>query len=179
MLIFCKSGILIPALKENCLEPSQIIQDLDSTDLGQRLAAVEACAKHPELARAATIPLCRLVSDPDQQIAEWATAALEEMGPPASEELDALVGMFTSDEATAYWAVTLVGRLKPSDDATVKLLVEQIEASDTPNEVRNRAIWAIDQMGGTGPDVVKAFEKAAQSQNPRTARLATKALAKL
>ncbi|PQO31733.1 HEAT repeat domain-containing protein [Blastopirellula marina] len=160
------------------MEPSQIIQDLASSDLGQRLSAVETCAKHPELARTATIPLCRLVSDPDEQVAEWATAALEEMGPPASEELDALVSMFSSAEATAYWAVTLVGRLKPSDAATVALLAELIEASGTPDEVRNRAIWAIDQTGATTPDVRQALTQAAHSEQPRTARLAAKALAK-
>ncbi len=161
------------------MEPSQIIQDLSSIDSEQRRGAAETCAKHPDLAKTATIPLCRLASDPDEEVAQWASAALEEMGAPSSEELDALVGLFPSDEATAYWAVTLVGRLKPADTAVMKRLVELIEASKTPTEVRNRAIWAVTQMGGKGPAVQKALEHAAQSQNPRTARLASKALTKL
>ena len=168
----------MPSLKENCLEPSQIIQDLSAAEASKRLAAAEACAKQPELAKMAVIPLCRVASDPDEQVVEWASAALEEMGPPSSDELDALVGMFSAVEATAYWAVTLVGRLKPSDAAVSKRLAELIVAAPTPDEVRNRAIWAIDQIGASGPEVQQALEQAAQSQSPRTSRLATKALSK-
>lgn len=101
------------------------------------------------------------------------------MGAPASEEQDALADLFTAEEATAYWAVTLVGRLKPKDLAIPKQLAQLVENEKTPEEVQNRAIWALGQIGLNSPEVQTALENAAKSPSPRTARLATKALANL
>lgn len=178
-IIFCKSGVLLRTLKENYLEPSQIIQDLGAKDLETRLAATEACAKSPDIAKTAIIPLCHLTADVNEEVAQWAAAALEELGPPASEELDALVALFTAEEATAYWAVTLVGRLQPTDLAIPKQLAQLVEKETTPQEVQNRAIWAIGQIGLNSPDIQAVLEKASHSPNPRTARLASKALGNL
>ena len=175
-LDFLQIGIFDKDLKENCVEPSLIIQDLGSEDLAQQRAAAEACAKDPALAKGAAIPLCRAVSASDERVAEWCTAALEGLGAPSLEDLDSLVELFSEKEATAYWAVTLVGRLKQPALSAGKDLAAIVVAPNTPTEVRNRAIWALGQIEATGSEVEAALQNAAQSTNPRTARLAAKAL---
>lgn len=158
------------------MEASLIIQDLESTDLAKQRAAAQACAKDPALARAAAIPLCRAVSAADERVVEWCVAALEGLGPPSLEDLDALVQLFPKQEATAYWSVTLVGRLKHSALSAGKSLAATVDSPNTPDEVRNRAIWAIGQIEAKGSEVEAALQKATNSSNPRTARLAAKAL---
>lgn len=161
------------------MEASQAVQALGATNSEERQKAAEACAKDPSLAMAAIVPLCRCCSDSDDQVSQWSQAALEELGPPAADELDALVELTTSAESTAYWAVTLIGRLEAKAAPAVGNLVELIEKEDTPVEVRNRSIWAIGQIGAADEAIKATLEKAAQSENPRTARLASKALGKL
>lgn len=175
-LDFPQIGTFDKDLKENCVEPSLIIQDLASQETAKQRAAAQACAKDPMLAQGAAIPLCRAVSASDERVVEWSTAALEGLGPPSSEDLDALVELFSESEATAYWAVTLVGRLKQTAFSAGKKLAATVDAANTPTEVRNRAIWALGQIEATGPEIEATLQKAAQSSNPRTARLAAKAL---
>ena len=160
------------------MEASHAVQALGGTNVEERRGAAEACAKDPRIALAAIVPLCRCCSDADEQVSQWSQAALEELGPPEVDELDSLLELSTSAELTAYWAVTLIGRLEEKAAPAAADLAKLIEKDDTPVEVRNRAIWAIGQIG-VGDAAVKAtLEKAAQSDNPRTARLAAKALGK-
>lgn len=161
------------------MEASQAIQALTASNSEERRQAAEACAKDPDIAKPAVVPLCRCCGDADEQVREWSQAALEELGPPAAEELDALLELSNSNEMTAYWAVTLIGRLEADAISAAKPLAKLIDQSATPEEVRNRAIWAIGQIGSADAETKSTLEKASQSDNPRTARLAAKALAKL
>jgi len=161
------------------MEASQAVQSLGGTSPEERRSAAEACARDPNVAMAAIIPLCRCCSDSDDQVAQWSQAALEELGPPATDELDALLQLTTAAESTAYWAVTLIGRLEDKASPAAGPLAKLIEKDDTPVEVRNRAIWAIGQIGKADETVKAVLQNASQSENARTARLATKALAKL
>lgn len=161
------------------MEASHAVQSLGGTNLEERREAAEACAKDPSIAMAAIVPLCRCCSDSDEQVSQWAQAALEELGPPAKDELDALLELIDSAELTAYWAVTLIGRLEADGAPAAATLAGLVEKEDTPVEVRNRGIWAIGQIGVMDAAIKRTLEKAAQSENARTARLASKALAKL
>lgn len=161
------------------MEASHAVQSLGGTNLEERRKAAEACAKDPSIAMAAIVPLCRCCSDSDEQVSQWSEAALEELGPPAVDELDSLVELTTSTESTAYWAVTLIGRLQSEGAPAAKHLARLIENEKTPVEVRNRAIWAIGQIGAADAAIKGILEKAAQSENARTARLAEKALSQV
>ncbi|MEW4563613.1 hypothetical protein AB1K70_13860 [Bremerella sp. JC770] len=161
------------------MEASHAVQALGGTSPDERRSAAEACARDPDVAMAAIIPLCRCCSDSDDQVAQWSQAALEELGPPAADELNSLLELTTSAESTAYWAVTLIGRLEDKASPAAVPLARLIEQDDTPVEVRNRAIWAIGQMGAADDSVKAVLQNASQSENARTARLASKALAKL
>jgi len=161
------------------MEASHAVQALGGTNLEERRKATEACAKAPSMAQAAIVPLCRCCSDEDEQVGQWSQAALEELGPPDADELDSLLELTTSKESTAYWAVTLIGRLQAKATTAAAPLGKLIEKEGTPVEVRNRAIWAIGQIGAADNAIKATLQKASQSENPRTARLASKALDKL
>ncbi|MEW4454912.1 HEAT repeat domain-containing protein [Bremerella sp. JC817] len=161
------------------MEPSIAIQALGSSNVDERRQAAEACAKNTDLAQAAVIPLCRCCADEDEQVSEWANGALEELGPPAKEELPALIDLLTAAAPTAYWAATLVGRLEEAGSPALPQLAAAINQPETPPEVRDRAIWAIGKIGSGDASVREALQKAAASDNPRTARLAASALEKL
>lgn len=159
------------------MDASTWIDALLETNLDNRRQAAQALAQHREAAQAAVIPLCRAASDGDEQVREWCHAALEELGPPPEEERDALLDLITAEELTAYWAVTLLGRLGNAAQPAALPLAALVERTETPDEVRNRALWALGKIGGQAPEIRAALERAAQNENPRTARLAAKALA--
>ncbi|QDU78039.1 hypothetical protein Pan97_51190 [Bremerella volcania] len=161
------------------MEVSHAVQALGGTNTEERRKAAEACAKDPSIAMAAIVPLCRCCGDRDEQVSQWSQAALEELGPPEADELESLLELTTSAELTAYWAVTLVGRLQAKASPAAAHLANLIEKEDTPVEVRNRAIWAIGQIGAVDESIKTTLEKAAQSENARTARLASKALSNM
>ncbi|MFN3149397.1 hypothetical protein [Bremerella sp.] len=161
------------------MEASHIVQALGETNLEERRKAAEACAKAPGIAMAAVVPLCRCCSDRDEQVSQWSQAALEELGPPSVDELSSLLELTTAAELTAYWAVTLIGRLESQGAPAAAPLANLIENEKTPAEVRNRSIWAIGQIGVANEAIKATLERAAQSDNARTARLASKALSKL
>lgn len=161
------------------MEASHAVQALGETNLEERRKAAEACAKDPNIAMAAIVPLCRCCSDSDEQVSQWSQAALEELGPPSADELSSLLELTTASESTAYWAVTLIGRLESKASSAAVPLAKLIENEKTPVEVGNRAIWAIGQIGVADEAIKATLENAAQSDNARTARLASKALSKL
>jgi len=160
------------------MDASILIQQLTSDDVIQRRQAAEAFAKSPDDAISAVIPLCRGCSDKDEQVAEWCVGALEELPPCDKQELPALVEMLPSKkELTAYWAATLIGRLEGKGEPAA-LPLAKIIAGKTPTAVKDRAIWAVRKIGVYPPEVIAALETASKSDNPRTARLANKALDK-
>jgi len=104
------------------------------------------------------------------------TAALEELGPPAAVLLPDLV-VLTESEAgdVAYWAATLLGRLgavaAPAVDPLTRLAVSQ-----RPLAARERAVWALGEIGPPAADAAPTLELLSESDQPRLARLAKTAL---
>jgi HEAT repeat protein len=155
---------------------SQLLAALSDRDLHRRMQAVEQLARLGADARPAAVPLVRLCGDDDEQIREWATAALEELGPPAPADAAALVELLkdhSSDVAT--WSATLLGRLGPQGAVAVKPLAD-IVASSRPGVVRQRAAWALGQIGPAAADSLAVLQKAAASDDARLARLAQRAI---
>ncbi len=161
------------------MEISQAIQALGSEIVAERQAAAEMLAKSGTVARAAAVGLCRAANDTDETVREWANAALEEMGPPPSAEKESLAELLEAPEGTAYWAVTLLGRLEGEAHSISAKLAALVQYEATPAEVRNRALWSLEKIGSRTPEVKQAAEAAAKSENPRTARLAAKLLAQM
>jgi hypothetical protein len=96
-------------------------------------------------ARDAAVALALATADSNESVLEWASAALEDLGPPPVSTIDELATMVVGDQAgPAYWAATLLGRLGPAAQAAAPALA-QATTGPWP-EVRKRAAWAIEKI---------------------------------
>jgi HEAT repeat protein len=140
------------------------------------LAAAQALARLGEGARPAAVPLVRVCGDADEQVRAWAVAALESMGPPSPGDVEALAVML--DDAhpdVGYWSATLVGRRGLQGAAAVAPLTSALQRSPHA-AVRHRAAWALGQLGRAAESSLEALRRAANSDDPRLARLAQQAI---
>lgn len=112
-----------------------------------------------------------------EDVQNWAAAALEDIGAPPVDSVDALESLVSSsDPLVSYWAVTLLGRL--GVDASRSQIILGKAVSDSPHpSVQERAAWALGKIGATEVTVVESLKKAAASDSPRLASLASRALA--
>jgi HEAT repeat protein len=149
-----------------------LINDLNAVQVDLRRRAAESLARHPE-ASAAAVSLVRSCGDSDEEVRQWAAAALEEMGAPSAGDVPAIAELAVATDAdTAYWAATLLGRLGPPAVESVPVLVQVLESDAAPS-VRQRAAWALGKIGSAA--AVPALQQAADSADPRLARLAQRA----
>ena len=146
-----------------------------------RVAAAELLARAGDAAAPAAVPLVTACGDDDDQVREWAVAALEDLGAPPLQSLAALTGLVSSPHPlVAYWATTLVGRLGQDAASATTALVTALESAPDP-AVRERAAWALGRIGPAaaaahGP-LERAATNAAARGDQRLARLATEAVA--
>jgi HEAT repeat protein len=152
------------------------MKQLRGTDAESCRQAAEDLAQMGEEARPAALALVAACGRGDDELSEWAVAALEQMGAPVLDDLPALCQLLKSkNEPTAYWAATLIGRLQQQAAAAVRPLAECVKqtASDS---VRQRAIWALGQIGSAAQEATPVLQQAAAGSGPRTARLAQEAM---
>jgi len=141
-----------------------------------RAEAAEALCRAGTDAVAAAVPLVKACSDADDQVREWAVAALEELGPPPAatiSELTALAG--GAHPLVAYWATTLLGRSGKAAAAATPTLAKSLESAGDP-AVAERAAWALGKIGPAAAAAKPALERSAASSSPRLSRLAQEAL---
>ena len=157
------------------MDLSLLINDLNSEQVDLRRRAAEGLSRHSE-AQAAAVSLVRACSDPDEQVREWAVAALEELGEPSVGDVSALSGMLKDPSAdSVYWAATLLGRLGLQGAAAVPQLTHLL---DSQSEVasRQRAAWALGKIGRPAATAMDALRRATENDNPRLVRLAGQAM---
>jgi HEAT repeat protein len=153
-----------------------LIAQLEGTDTTQQTAAASKLATLGAEAQPATIALVRTVAIPDEEVLEACTAALEEIGPPAPDQIKPLAELAADCSSdVAYWAVTLLGRATSSAAVAVPNLIQVLE-SDADLPVRERAVWALSEIGPAAKSAAAALQTAANSPDARLARLAKKAL---
>jgi HEAT repeat protein len=156
------------------MEISQQIDSLNSADVALRRGAAERLATAP--AAAAAVSLVRASGDDDEQVRQWAVAALEELGAPDAGDVAALAELLSDSRADVrYWSATLLGRLGAAAAAALEALVRVLDADHDPAP-RQRAAWAIGNLGRAALAAQRPLQLAAQSED---ARLAREALAKL
>jgi len=153
----------------------EMIAQLGAADAEQRAAAAEAISQLAEDAQPAAIPLVKALADEDDSVREWATSALEGLGPPRTQDLAELARLAGGQEPDAsFWAVTLLGRAAVEAAQFASVLVEVLQAHPSA-DVRRKAAWALGQLG----DVAAAREAlriAAAGQDQRVAHAARAAL---
>jgi HEAT repeat protein len=153
-----------------------LIAQLEGHDTAAQTAAATELAKLGCSAQPAAIALVRTVGIPDEEVLEACTAALEELGPPAADQIEPLAALaHDCSSDVAYWSVTLIGRAGSSSACAVPELIKVLE-SDADLPVRERAAWALCEIGPAAKSAAPALAAAAQSMEARLSRLAKKAL---
>jgi len=153
------------------------IAELSAADAATRADAAERLCRAGLDAVPAAVPLVKACGDADDQVREWAVAALEELGPPppdAIAELTPLVG--GGNPLVAYWATTLLGRSGHAAAAATTALAARLDSAGDP-AVAERVAWALGRIGPGAAAARPALERAASASGPRLARLAQEALA--
>lgn len=153
-----------------------LIAALGGSDSAERARAAESLARMGTSAAPAAVELALAAADANEAVREWATAALEESGPPPATACGRLAELLSHANAdAAYWAATLIGRLEragaPAEAELTKALSERREPA-----VRQRAAWALGKIGAHSAAAIAALRQAAASDDPRLARLAREAL---
>jgi HEAT repeat protein len=153
-----------------------LIAQLEGTDTAAQTAAANELASLGRDAQGAIVALVRTVGIPDEEVLEACTAALEEAGPPTADQIRPLM-LLVSDCSgdVAYWAVTVLGRAGSAAAPAVPALIQVVE-SDADLPVRERAAWALGEIGPGAKSAQAALSTAANCDDARLARLAKKAL---
>jgi HEAT repeat protein len=153
-----------------------LIAQLEGTDTAAQTTAANELASRGRDAQGAIVSLVRTVGIPDEEVLEACAAALEEAGPPSADQMVPLMSL-TSDCSgdVSYWAVTMLGRARADAAPAVPALVAVLE-SDADLPVRERAAWALGEIGPAAKNAVTALTAAANCDDARLSRLAKKAL---
>jgi hypothetical protein len=156
---------------------AQLATDLERGSPAERLETCQELASLGEDASPAALALVTLVATTsDDDLLEWAAEALENLGPPPTDTIERLQGLLGHAKSDAgYWAATLLGRLGASGSPAVPALVTALESSPHAS-VRERAAWALGEIGPGATAAVGPLEQAAQSGDARLTRLAQAAL---
>lgn len=155
------------------------VRDLRAADPGTRRRAAEDLCRLGNGARGAAVALVLASADPDEQVRQWAAAALEELGPPLARDLGSLGERLRDEHAdVAFWSATLLGRLGSQAARAVPQLALALTEHDSP-QVRQRAAWALGMIGPAAQAAEAALRAAAGSRDARLARLAAQALRQL
>ena len=158
-------------------EISTLTANLTSTDADTRAAAAEALGQMAADAAPAAVSLVEACRDADDRVREWVVAALEDLGLPPEDAVSKLT-MLVGDKnpLAGYWAATLLGRCGEGAASAVDALAKAVD-SGADLAVRERAAWALGQIGSAASAARGVLEKAAGSADERLARLARAALA--
>jgi flavin-binding protein dodecin len=101
-------------------------------------------ANDQELARSQLKAIFAALESGQEEFVNWATEALENMGPPLATDMNWLGSIASSQSADAvYWAITLLGRSEESIDSVQDALAKAIVNSQSTVAIRRRAISAL------------------------------------
>ena len=157
-------------------EIANLITSLSSSDAADRISAAERLSQLGDSARDAAVALVSASGDDDEVVREWATGALEELGPPMSSDVAALADLLSAVHAdVGYWAATLLGRLE-EDAASAVAQLRKALTSHPSGSVRQRAAWALGKIGPKAAAAIDDLRRATSDDDPRLARLAERAI---
>lgn len=158
---------------------NHLIAALSAHDADVRAQAAEELAHLGSDARPAAVALVLACGDEDEAVRQWAASALEEMGPPEAADVASLISFVEGRSAdVGYWAATLLGRLKSEAAPAVEVLTRALAGSPHPS-IRQRAAWALGEIGPSAVAAVPVLQKAATEADPRLSRLAQVAMSQI
>ena len=152
------------------------IAQLNSTDLMQKAQAAESLARLGDAVKPAAVALAKEAGSADETVREWVVSALESLGPPRPGDVESLKELVASErEETAYWAITLLGRLESIAAPAVPELIQELNENPHPHN-RQRAAWALGKIGPAAAAALPDLKAAAHSPDRRMARIALLAI---
>lgn len=158
---------------------STLIAALSAKEPERRADAAEQLAQLATDARSAAVALVLACADESEEVRQWATSGLEQLGPPEAADVGQLASLLPARSSDiGYWAATLLGRLQaeaaPAVDALASAVAEHAELA-----VRQRAAWALGEIGPAAGAAAPTLQKAANDPDARLARLAAESLRKI
>jgi len=158
---------------------SPLIAALSAPNRDKRAEAAEQLAQVGPDAQPAAVALTLACGDEAEEVRQWATSALEQLGPPSSSDVAPLVELIEARSPdVGYWAVTLLGRLKGDAAPAVDALARTV-GGQQGIAVRQRAAWALGEIGPAAAAAIPVLQKVAGDPDPRLARLAAETLKKI
>ena len=156
---------------------SSLIAALSDNNADNRAQAAEQLAVLGTDAQPAAVALVLACGDEAEEVRQWATSALEQLGPPEASDAEPLTSLIDAKSSdVGYWAATLLGRLKSA--SSVDALAHAVAGSPHLS-VRQRAAWALGEIGSAAIAAVPNLQKAAADPDPRLAWLAQEAIQKI
>jgi HEAT repeat protein len=155
---------------------SPLIVALSDTSVSKRAQVAEELAQLGSEARPAAVALVLACGDEADEVRQWATSALEEIGPPEASDVGSLISLIEAKSPdVGYWAATLLGRLKATAAPAVDALSQALGGS--PHlPVRQQSAWALGEIGPAAAAALPSLHNAAGHPDPRLARLAKQAI---
>ncbi len=163
-------------------ELAELITELFDPDSRRRIHAAEQIARLGADARPAAVNLVKACGDEVEEVREHVTAALEELGPPRPEDSFLLPTLLHNPSPdVGYWAATLLGRLKQDAADAVPGLAAVVAGVAGPLDmiVRQRAAWALGEIGPAAASALDALKQAECEADSRLSRLARQAIEKI
>ncbi len=123
-------------------------------------------ANDQELARPQLKAIFASLESGQEESVNWATEALENMGPPLATDMNWL-GSITSSPSmdTVYWAITLLGRSDESLDSVQDAVANAIVNSRSTVAIRRRAMSALAKVRVKSEATELAIQSALKSDD--------------
>lgn len=147
----------------------------ESTD--RQLETLRQVASHDEV-QGLTCPAIRLAGSSHDEVRMWAAEALESSIQPKREEVLQLIQLLeqAADGEICYWAATMLGRLGQESAVATAALANCLQHS-MYLPARERAAWALGQIGAEAASAITTLDDARQTAPPRLSQLAAEAIA--
>ncbi len=164
------------ALPKDTQALAALTQELTHCDSSRRLAAVKSLGDNPQDKPAATL-MISMVGDSDDEVRSLACDLLESTIQPTVSEVKELIAILRAakDGEVEYWAATCIGRLGPAA-AEASASLAQCLLDSSCLAARERAAWALSQIGSGARSALNALRQIGPEDPPRLQRLAATAL---
>ncbi|MEZ6089582.1 MAG: HEAT repeat domain-containing protein [Pirellulaceae bacterium] len=151
--------------------------DLENLNPNVRYHALAAMIDgNPSLGQL-TAELLRASNDPSPAVQQLAIAKLEDLESPDPSQVPDILRFIQrpADSETVYWGITLIGRMGAEGAEAVPMLAGALANSPFPH-VREKAAWALGQIGPAAEGALAVLQDAARQGSPRLSRLASQAI---
>jgi hypothetical protein len=134
-------------------------------------------ANDEELARKHLKSIVAAIESDQEELASWATEALENMGPPLASDINWLGAVASNgSDDVVYWAATLLGRCEEAIDSVQDSLTSIVVSSKSTLSCRRRALAALSKVHTKNDATKQAIHSALNSGDSQLVSLANEIL---